>query len=61
MIGLDQDIEKDKAMEQAHLLYRYVKTAVLPSWACKELGGKDSPLDKGKEVFERLYQQRIKV
>ena len=31
-------------------------------WDMKNLlGHKDSPFDKGKEVFEELYRNRIKV
>lgn len=35
---------------------------VIMLWDCNnELGYKDSPTDKGKEVFERLYGQKIRL
>lgn len=46
-----------KYIKIADNLKKYFRVSIIMDWH-KLLGYKDSPIDKGKEVFEALYEQR---
>lgn len=60
VIALDKDVTWKAALEEAHKLTKYKNV-----WIIFDdkgvLSGKESPTDKGKEIFEELYKQRIRV
>lgn len=53
----DVDIRIDKNIEK---LKRYVTVEYIHDWN-NLLDAKDAPVDKGSEVFERLYKERVRL
>lgn len=60
VIAFDKDVQMKKIHECTELLKRFTNVYVVyDRWGL--LDDKDSPCDKGKEVFEELYERRIRL
>lgn len=63
VVGFDTDVPYNKVVNELSKLKRFVNVYVMYDFD-KLLGGEDakaSPPDAGREVFERLYRNRIKI
>ena len=60
VIAFDKDVDYNKTLRNLKMLKRFVNVYVIRD---KDglLEGKDSPVDQGKEVWERLYQNKIRI
>lgn len=60
VLAFDKDVDFDHAMYEARKLIKYKNVWIIFD---KDglLSGKESPMDKGKDVFEELYSSRIRV
>lgn len=60
VIAFDKDVDYNKTLRNLEMLKRFVNVYVIRD---KDglLEGKDSPVDQGKEVWERLYQNKIRI
>jgi hypothetical protein len=68
VLAYDADYETYKELQEkleqykkiANILCKYFNTSILVDYDL-ELNYKDSPIDKGKEIFERLLKERINI
>jgi DNA primase len=61
VIAYDKNVEPKQLKEEAEKLKYYLPVSVIDSSVCEELGEKDAPIDKGKELFWELYNARVRV
>ena len=60
VIAFDRDVSLGKIRENVELLKRFTNVWVIyDKW--KKLSEKDSPADQGKEVFDYLYENRMRL
>lgn len=60
LIAFDKDVPLKKICEVAKLLKKFANVyAVIDKW--KLLDEKDSPCDKGEDVFRTLYERKVKL
>lgn len=60
VIAFDKDVELKKIVERVRLLKRFMNVyAVYDKWGL--LKDKDSPCDRGEEVWRTLYERRIRL
>lgn len=60
VIGFDKDVSLNKIKEHTNLLQRFTNVFVIYD-KTNLLKPKDSPCDEGKEVWEYLYKNKIKL
>ena len=60
VIAFDKDVNINKIRECAKLLRKFTNCFVMiDKW--KMIGEKDSPCDCGKEVWDTLYERRVRI
>lgn len=60
VIAFDQDVNMQKIMESTVMLRKYTNVyAIVDRWRLLE--SKDSPCDKGPEVWKTLYERRMRL
>lgn len=60
VLAFDKDVDYKAAVVEAKKLTKYKNVWIIYD-TDGLLSGKESPVDKGKEVFERLYNQRVRI
>ena len=60
IIAFDKDVEMKKIRECTDMLKRFANVWVVYD-RYKLLGEKDSPPDKGRDVWEKLYERRVRI
>ena len=60
VIAFDKDVDLKKIVERVRLLKRFMNVyAVYDKWGL--LQDKDSPCDRGEDVWRTLYERRIRL
>ena len=60
VIAFDKDIKLDKILACTYLLRKFTNCyVVIDKW--KMLNDKDSPCDRGKDVWDKLYERRMRI
>lgn len=60
VIAFDKDVTYKELIKQANKLNKYTNVYII--WDKNNLlGEKDAPIDKGLEVWEQLYNERVKI
>lgn len=60
VIAFDKDVAYEKIVKNVSMLSRFVNVYIVRDTE-ELLGPKDSPVDKGFEVWQKLYNNRVKV
>ena len=60
VIAFDKDVSLQKIKDGTKMLRRYTNVFVVID-GYRFLGDKDSPCDKGKDVWQRLYERRVRI
>ena len=61
VLALDKDVDDEHIKKVVNKIKGELSVSVIYSRHCNSLDDKDSPFDKGREVFERLYANRVRV
>lgn len=62
VIAFDKDVDTKKVYEEARKLNRYTNVfAIIDNENLLDINKKDSPVDKGKDVWERLYHNKRRI
>lgn len=61
VLALDKDVDDDHIKKVVDRIKVHLPLSVIYSKNCNDLNEKDSPFDKGRAVFEKLYNLRIVV
>ena len=61
IIGMDKDVSTKMVLKKIKPLSLITNTYLIETQICKQLDEKDSPFDKGFEVFQQLYDKRREV
>lgn len=59
VIGFDNDVPMESAIKEARKLSKYMNVYIMRSDG--RLFDKQSPTDAGKEVFEKIYNSRVRI